>query len=490
MKKQKIVTRLILTYTLILIIFAGVLLSLFFVLFKNQALGIHKEQMKDQGDMIAETLMLEGVSQQKEETTRGSGHGRMMGNGNHGSRDNHYLQLISRLSSDDIYVVKPSGEAFISSHKNQEKQLPKEGEVILQEVLAKKDSLFLERGLRGDTYHLAYGVPLYDEEKSIIGSVIVLSKKSTLSFVKETSFLIWSTLVALLITIIVSVIIAKRFVKPIHEMVTFTERLIQEDYGIELNIQTKDELARLGDTLSVLSQRLEKAKKAQLNKESSQKLFLSQISHELRTPIMVITNSLESLQDDFLNEEEKQQYITQLLLETKQLQLLVNDLLELSRLQSTEFSISKEEVTLAYVVEDAIRSFRLLLLEKEQQIIFQSDLKEDDVFLGDYQRLVQLIKVLLDNAIKYSPKKSDIHLSLLNQPAHYLLEISNPSSVPLTKRDVAHLFNAFERQKGTTEKGHGLGLTIAKQIVKRHGGEVEIRVTEKENVVVRCFFKK
>lgn len=106
-------------------------------------------------------------------------------------------------------------------------------------------------------------------------------------------------LIALLITVLISILIAKRFVKPIHQMSVFTEELIQMNYDTNLNINTKDELAELGNKLSVLSDRLKKAQKEQENKEHNQKLFLSQISHELRTPVMVIQNSLEALAGDF-----------------------------------------------------------------------------------------------------------------------------------------------------------------------------------------------
>lgn len=498
MKKQStIMKRLISSYTLILGIFTIVLLLLFFSLFNNQASLIHEKQMKEQGDLIAENVIQEGYLDTRNEAEL-SRHNPMMGRGNHMNGYTNYLSLISKLSTDSIYVVDQEGQDFSSHQMNhmmeqkEPEKLSASGKLVLEYLIENQQATFFEKGFFENNAQIGYGVPLFDDNQEFLGGVIVLSNKenTVIQSFKDFQLLIWSVLIALVVTIIMAILIAKRFVKPIHEMSDFTEKLIQQKYHEDLDIKTKDELAALGMKLVVLSERLSEAQEAQDNKEKNQKLFLSQISHELRTPVMVIKNSLEALEGDFLDEADKASYIKQLLKETDQLNILVNDLLELSRLQSTEFSINKEALHLNYVVEDALRSYRSLLKDTTQQLIFTSELTDEDVFYGDYQRLLQLVKILLDNALKYSPVNTNIEINLTKNQTSYLLEIINDSNYPLKKQELAGFFEAFNRGAFLKDKGHGLGLTIAKQIVKRHNGTIEMEIIMDEKVKVSSYFNQ
>ena len=493
MIRHKIVHRLISTYTILLGIFTLIMLTLFFSLFNKQGVALHQEQMKEQGDVIAETIVSEGyLTRDKEDNSM---HGRMMGN-KHMSGTNRFLSLISQLSTDEIYIVTPDGEALFSSHMLSENQsrnhLPLLASEVMKSVQVNSDDRFIDLSDYGESYTLGYVVPLKNDQDELLGNVIVLSKKAH-SFTKSLSdyrLLILSVVSALIVTIIISIIIAKRFVKPIYEMEAFTDSLIETNYGYSIEIETKDELAKLGGKLSILSQRLLAAQKDQLNKDKHQKLFLSQISHELRTPVMVIKNSLATLEINQLNEEEKRDYLASLIQETNQLSRLVNDLLELTRLESTEFSINKEPISLPDVCQDSIRSFREVLKTKNQEIVFTNKLYEADIFVGDYQRMSQLIKILLDNSLKYSPQNSDILLVLDKNEKNILIDVENKVE------DIRHVpseteaFKAFTRGRMAREEGHGLGLTIAEEITKRHGGTIKMSLSTSERVKISLVFKR
>ncbi len=471
MRQKKLVTRLIWNYTLIIVLFTGVMLSLFFILLNNQATNIHREQLKKQGDVIAENIQQEKIDELTLEEDDRS-HGQMMHRMRQRGNNNSYLELISLLSTDDIYIVDKEGNPLFTTHMDQKNNqlMTAEAKDILQAVNKEQKPVFVNEKRKD----LGYGVPIKDPTGSIYGSVILLSTKSGIvtQTLSDYKLLIWSLLIALLITVIISILMSKRFVKPIHEMGEFTDELIKQNYEENLYITTRDELADLGDKLLILRGRLVTAKKEQDNKEKNQKLFLSQISHELRTPVMVIKNSLEMLRQDFLNEEEQKEHIKQLESETDQLGLLVNDLLELTRLQSTEFSINEEELNVVYVIEDSIRSYRNTLKKKEQEIIFNNFVIEEEVFVGDYQRLLQLMKILIDNASKYSEARENIKIDWIKKKDSYELSVKNRSKQRLFYADNQNVFEAFNQGAGVSKKGHGLGLTIAKQIVRRHNGEI------------------
>lgn len=494
MKKQpKIMTRLILTYTLVLSFFAIVVLIIFFSLFNQQAHVIHGEKMKEQGDKIAEILVKDNyLEEEKNEEDNLSHHEKMMKRNNHMSNTTDYLSLISQLSTDEIYVVNETGEFLSTSRMTKKRQntLTDSVNTILNELKQNKQATFFEKNSLPNKSQLDYGVPILNSNQELLGAVILLSNKDNyfLGLGKDYQLLIWSVLIALIVTIFISIIIAKRFVKPIHQMSVFTEELIQMNYDANLNINTKDELAELGNKLSVLSDRLKKAQKEQDNKEHNQKLFLSQISHELRTPVMVIQNSLEVLAGDFLDEVEKEKYIKQLLLETKELNLLVNDLLELSRLQITEFSIEKEAVDFNQVIQDSLRSYRPLLIEEKREIIFNNQLTDVKIMTGDYHRLLQLTKILVDNSLKYSLEKSAIRINLLEKNNHLVLEVINELPKNAENFNTETIFESFNRGNQRDNKGHGLGLTIASQIVSRHHGEIKMDYLSSDEIKVSVLF--
>lgn len=147
-KQPKIMTRLILTYTLVLSFFAIVVLIIFFSLFNQQAHVIHGEKMKEQGDKIAEILVKDNyLEEEKNEEDNLSHHERMMKRNNHMSNTTDYLSLISQLSTDEIYVVNETGEFLSTSHmtKKQQNTLTDSGNTILNELKQNKQATFLKK---------------------------------------------------------------------------------------------------------------------------------------------------------------------------------------------------------------------------------------------------------------------------------------------------------------------------------------------------------
>ena len=172
------------------------------------------------------------------------------------------------------------------------------------------------------------------------------------------------------------------------------------------------------DEIGQLAQNLDKlAKKLALSSEESAKLeklrqdFIVNISHELRTPVTVIRGSLEALRDGVIPDETVPEYYNTLFNESVHLQRLVNDLLELSRLQNIDFDIRKEPLNLADVLEEVRRSMENVAKKKNIKIRLNLDIPVYAMD-GDYVRLRQMLINLMDNAIKFSPEDSEILLRL------------------------------------------------------------------------------
>ena len=146
------------------------------------------------------------------------------------------------------------------------------------------------------------------------------------------------------------------------------------------------------------------------------------------------------------------------------LQRLINDLLDLSRLQNTDFPIEKEPVNLCAVVQDVVRSSQRLGQQKNITIQLSLD---TPVYIieGDYGRLRQMLLIFLDNSIKFSPEQSKIEVTLLGSR----LTVTD-HGCGVKQAELPHVFDRFYKTRGETNKsGSGLGLAISKQISERHG---------------------
>lgn len=159
--------------------------------------------------------------------------------------------------------------------------------------------------------------------------------------------LLFCILAALVFAVLLSVLLARRFIRPLQIMYNVTGQIIKGNYQAKTCIKQNDETGVLAHNIDELSTRLSEAEAERKELDQMRQDFISNISHELRTPVTVIKGSLEVLDEGLVTgQEEMKEYFHQMLADVSQLQRLVNDLLELSRLQNTGFKIEKQKLTL------------------------------------------------------------------------------------------------------------------------------------------------
>ena len=149
--------------------------------------------------------------------------------------------------------------------------------------------------------------------------------------------------------------------------------------------------------------------------------FIAIVFHELRTLVTVIRRSIEAICDGIITDKDTvDDFHRQILSDSIHLQNLVNDLIDLNKLQNPDFSIKKSEISLFDTVNDAIRSMKQLANKKNINInFFNSSRSTDYLFVGDYQRIRQMIIIILDNAIKFSQDDKHINIILENKENYY-----------------------------------------------------------------------
>ena len=203
-----------------------------------------------------------------------------------------------------------------------------------------------------------------------------------------------------------------------------------------------------------------------------QKQFLSDASHELKTPLTVILSNAELLEQSAL-EERPARWADNIRSESLRMKSLVEEMLTLARADNQTHTPALSAVSLSDIASDCVLAFEPVAFESGKQLT--ETITPDLWVLGDGARLRQLISVLLDNAVKYSPDGSTISLTLQRADRQARLTVSNPGE-PIPPDKLPHLFERFYRADTSRgeQSGFGLGLSIAAQIAKEHKAVLKV----------------
>lgn len=203
--------------------------------------------------------------------------------------------------------------------------------------------------------------------------------------------------------------------------------------------------------------------------------FVANVSHEFRTPLTVIRGSLEALVDGTIEEDqEKLRYLSRMLAETRCLERLVGDLLDLSRLQSGKITMNIEEIHLPTLLADVLKSLQTLAKKKDIQMLYQGE-KDLPTIPGDYDRLRQMLVIFLDNAIKYSPPHTKVTVEAKDLNDQTLTVIIKDQGPGIAPEQLPYIWDRFYKgEKSRKGGGTGLGLAIAKHLIDLHHGQVAV----------------
>ena len=202
-----------------------------------------------------------------------------------------------------------------------------------------------------------------------------------------------------------------------------------------------------------------------------QRQFVADASHELKTPLAVIMANAELLQNSDTPAGDTRKFSGNILSTSYQMRALVENMLEMARVDNGTVKMDFAPLDLSQLVNDAVLSFQLLYEEKNMGLTCQ--ISEGISLQGSEQHLYQLMDVLLDNALKYSTPEGTVTVSLSHTGRNCLLSVASPGE-PISKEDLKNIFKRFYRtDKARSRNGsYGLGLSIAEAVVTAHKGKI------------------
>lgn len=274
-------------------------------------------------------------------------------------------------------------------------------------------------------------------------------------------------ILALLADILMTSLLTKRIVT----LAEMTKKVAEGDYSQRFLTQGEDEVAELGREFNRLTQRLETT-------EKQRRQFVSDASHELKTPIAAITLLADSIvQNENMDEETIREFVTDIVHESNRLQKMTEELLDLSRMDDGNIGKSVP-VNMTKVTEEAVALLKPL--SSEQNVEIKLDLELDSIVLATENDLYHVVFNLVENAIKYNVPEGKVTVTLRTAGDRIRMEVEDTGiGIPENEREsIFHRFYRVDKARSREAGGSGLGLSIAHDAVLQHRGTIEVEEVE------------
>lgn len=430
-----------------------------------------------------------------------------------------YIMAVDRLVGARIWLFDSNYELLAASHVNAEDEFGKPmssyntkvgTELLGKEIKAGKLStkvrsiltdVYSGKSVKSQIFHPYYkeqvmlvAVP-YGSQNGAHGAILLAEPLSGFdSFLRD--IYIYTSIVGIL-ALILSLFIVRRLsksmIKPLVSMKDSAAAIASGDYTRKVEVNGEDEVAELGKALNALGSDLSAFLQKTDRMEKIRRDFVANVSHELRTPITIIRGYNEAMSDGTITDEEMvQRYRGLINEETIRLERMIKELLNISRSQaSDELKSGLEEIPMAEIVRNVTEKLMVKSAKRNVKLVIHAN--ENIAVMGNGDQLVQLIMILGDNALKYSPDNSTITFGAIKKEDGSVLLSVTDQGPGIPKEDLPFIWERFykvDKSHCRNVPGSGLGLAIAKEIVRVHGATAEVFSTQGEGTRFEITFPK
>ena len=304
----------------------------------------------------------------------------------------------------------------------------------------------------------------------------IIEAKSILS-----DYHVYILLFSFILIIFLSYFYSMTLMKPIIQINDKAQKMANLDFDEKIEINRHDELGSLSESLNTMSTNLSNSMdelqganeqlKQEIEKErrleNLRKEFVSGVSHELKTPLGIIRGFAEGVRDDVF--DDTTYYLDVIIEETEKMDALVVDMLELSKLESTNFKIEKKIFNLIKLIEFVVNKFEYSLKEKKLEVVFKRHTIRETCFADEF-RIEQVLVNYLSNAIRHSKRNEKIKIDITENKKRLLVQVENVGEC-IPEEKIEKVWNRFYRVEASRNKsdgGTGLGLAIVRNIVELH----------------------
>lgn len=447
--------------TAILVVFSFVVLATSFVVL-GRAFALNEKR--------------ESIALNAEETAQAAG--ALSGDGN---LTGWYLRLVissvSRSTGNHILIADTAGTIVSASDK--EVVSPYIGKHINSSVISEinKNGRFqqitsLDNIYNEEPYYVV-GLPiLTPRDNVLVGYVFVGSDCSGIIQVWGSSSILFSAtaIVILVLALLMSFYTSKRQAEPLNEMAVAASRFAHGDFSARVaDTGREDEIGALTASFNTMAESLQKSEQLRTD-------FIANVSHELKTPMTTIAGFADGILDGTIPKEQQDRYLETISSETKRLSRLVREMLEMSRIESSDpAELLSASFNLSEVIMQTLLSFEAKITERGLDV--DVELPEESICVrGNKDSYTQVVYNLLDNAVKFAFSGTALGVSLWKQDGRAYVSVKNCGET-ISPEELPFIFDRFrktDRSRSKDRDGVGLGLAIVKSILNNHNEDISV----------------
>lgn len=279
-------------------------------------------------------------------------------------------------------------------------------------------------------------------------------------------------IIAAIAAMIIAMIFSRVLTRPIASLTRSIQRMGHGDFSVRVPLKGSGEMRRLSETFNTMSEKLQML-------DSSRNQFVSNASHELKTPLATMKILLESIiYQPGMDVDMRTEFLTDINKEIDRLNMIIGDLLTLVSMDSKTMRLNRTNFSLAQVVTDTAHRLQPVAEKNHQEL--KVVLNDRCEMFADCAKLTQVVYNLMENAFKYTQEGGQIRVRLIRSGRDAVLTVTdNGPGIP--KEDQSHIFDRFyrvDKARSRETGGTGLGLSIVHQMVLMHGGSVSVESEE------------
>ena len=376
--------------------------------------------------------------------------------------NDNYQEYFNKLSFKnnmciEIYDGLYTSYSSISCYKEAAKLTIEKRDVILGNT-KEKGFEFIDKKMNNKI--LMYGIKLENDKFAFV-QVRLSPVSSTVGIIKEQLVIV--SLISCALSIFIAIFISRKISKPIEKINENAKKIVKGEYNLSFDEKTTiNEIKELNETLKITSEELSKT-------ENLRREFMSNVSHDLKTPLTMIKAYAEMVRDlTYKDKKKRNDNLNVIIEESDRLNLLVNDILDLSKYQAKTIELEYQEFNIHLLIKDIINRYDIYKEKDGFKIIYKN--KKDYIVSADKKRIEQVIYNLLNNAINYSGKDKKIEIELIDNNDKVMIKVTNTGN-GISEEEKALIWDRYykiDKTYSRVQVGTGIGLSIVKNILELH----------------------
>ena len=272
---------------------------------------------------------------------------------------------------------------------------------------------------------------------------------------------------------IIGYLYIKRKDKKLKDITKYINKIKEKNYELNITENNEDELSNLKNELYKITVMLKEESEISKKDKENLKIFVEDISHQLKTPLTSITIMLDNLKDNpNMNDDTKQKFIFEISKQIDWINWLVISMLKLSKLDANVVNFYEEKVNVEKFINQIIKNLEIPIEIKNQKIVIEGD--KETTFIGDYKWQQEAVTNIIKNCIEHNKENGTIFISYEENILFTKITIRDEGE-PKPKDDLKHIFERFYKGKNSSENSIGIGLALAKDIIEKNNGMINCK---------------